>query len=561
MLERLNVKTRFFVLIGCFVAGFAIYGSWSFKILSEIKVNGPIYDRIVQSKDLIADILPPPEYIIESYMVCLQMAATEDRGAQQKLAERLKELKNDYDTRHAYWTQQPLEPELKQTMLERAHEPAMAFYQTAFDTYIPALMKQDKDAAAAAMTQLGSLYETHRKVIDQLVQMATKRSETDEASARERIATAAWQSALILAAALAASVVVTEIITRGLRRQLGGEPALAAEIANRIAAGDLTVEVETAAGDESSLLHAMRDMRDKLAQIVTQARQGTDAIASASGQIASGNLDLSSRTEQQAGSLEETATSIEALNDTVHRNAENTRRANAMAVSASDVAAKGGAVVAQVVDTMGSINNSSRKIADIIGVIDGIAFQTNILALNAAVEAARAGEQGRGFAVVATEVRNLAQRSAAAAKEIKALIDDSVQQVDAGARLVDQAGATMSEIVASVQRVTDIMGEISSATEEQTSGIAQIGQAVSQMDQATQQNAALVEEAGAAAHSLHDQASELAQVVSVFKLSAQPAVARSTAEVKPLVRPRPEARRPAPVAITQQMTSSRRTGL
>jgi methyl-accepting chemotaxis protein len=232
-----------------------------------------------------------------------------------------------------------------------------------------------------------------------------------------------------------------------------------------------------------------------------------------------------------------------------------------MAVSASDVAAKGGAVVAQVVDTMGSINNSSRKIADIIGVIDGIAFQTNILALNAAVEAARAGEQGRGFAVVATEVRNLAQRSAAAAKEIKALIDDSVQQVDAGARLVDQAGATMSEIVASVQRVTDIMGEISSATEEQTSGIAQIGQAVSQMDQATQQNAALVEEAGAAAHSLHDQASELAQVVSVFKLSAQPAVARSTAEVKPLVRPRPEAGRPAPVAITQQMTSSRRTGL
>jgi methyl-accepting chemotaxis protein len=554
MLDKLNVKTRFYVLIGCFVAGFVIYGGWSFKILNELKVNGPVYERIVQSKDLIADILPPPEYIIESYMVCLQMSATDDQAVRQKLAERLKQLKGEYDARHVYWVGQTLEPELKQAMLEQAHAPAMAFYKTAFDEYIPALVKQDKEAAAAILPRLGGLYETHRTVIDRLVQMATKRSETDEASARERIAAAVWQSALILAAALAASVLVAEIITRGLRRQLGGEPALAAEIATRIAAGDLTVEVETAAGDHSSLLHAMREMRDNLANIVTRARSGTDAIASASGQIASGNQDLSSRTEQQASSLEETATSIEALNGTVLRNAENAQRANAMAVSASDVAARGGAVVSQVVDTMGSINDSSRKIADIIGVIDGIAFQTNILALNAAVEAARAGEQGRGFAVVATEVRNLAQRSAAAAKEIKALIDDSVQQVDSGAKLVDQAGATMAEIVASVQRVTDIMGEIASASQEQTSGIAQIGHAVNQMDEATQQNAALVEEAGAATHSLHQQASELAQVVSVFKLSDSPATAHTMAKVRPLTAKRPAAKR---AALTLAQRSSR----
>jgi methyl-accepting chemotaxis protein len=545
MLDKLNVKTRFYVLIGCFVAGFVIYGGWSFKILNELKVNGPVYERIVQSKDLIADILPPPEYIIESYMVCLQMSATDDQATRQKLAERLKQLKGEYDARHVYWAGQTLEPELKQAMLEQAHAPAVTFYKTAFDEYIPALTGQDKEAAAAVLSRLGAYYETHRKVVDRLVQMATKRSETDEASARERIGGAVWRSVLILVAALAASVAVAEIITRGLRRQLGGEPALAAEIATRNAAGELTVEVATSAGDQSSLLHAMRDMRDNLANIVTRARSGTDAIASASGQIASGNQDLSSRTEQQASSLEETATSIEALNATVQRNAENAQRANAMARSASDVAARGGAVVSQVVDTMGSINGSSRKIADIIGVIDGIAFQTNILALNAAVEAARAGEQGRGFAVVATEVRNLAQRSAAAAKEIKALIDDSVQQVDSGAKLVDQAGATMAEIVASVQRVTDIMGEIASASQEQTSGITQIGHAINQMDQATQQNAALVEEAGAATHSLHQQASELAQVVSVFKLSDSPATTPPLAEVRPLTAKRPAARRAA----------------
>ncbi|KFI07427.1 chemotaxis protein [Massilia sp. BSC265] len=331
------------------------------------------------------------------------------------------------------------------------------------------------------------------------------------------------------------------VITRSLTRQLGGEPAYASDIAGRIAAGDLSVDVALRPGDKSSLLFAMKSMRDSLAQIVGEVRNGTDAIASASRQIASGNLDLSSRTEEQASSLEETASSMEELTSTVQQNADNARQANGLATSASEVAERGGAVVAQVVDTMASINDSSKKIVDIIAVIDGIAFQTNILALNAAVEAARAGEQGRGFAVVASEVRTLAQRSAAAAKEIKLLIDDSVAKVDSGAKLVNHAGATMDEIVDSVRRVTDIMGEISSASVEQTSGIEQINMAISQMDQVTQQNASLVEEAAAAAESLQDQAGKLSELVSVFKLDA-----RSHTVAAPAVHGKPATRLAAP---------------
>jgi methyl-accepting chemotaxis protein len=295
----------------------------------------------------------------------------------------------------------------------------------------------------------------------------------------------------------------------------------AVKVAQTVAAGDLSSRIAVTSGDETGqLLQALKDMNDGLVRIVSEVRAGTDTIATASDQIASGNQDLSSRTEQQAGSLEETASSMEELTVTVKQNADNARQANALAQSASDVAGRGGTVVSEVVATMGAINESAKKMADIIGVIDGIAFQTNILALNAAVEAARAGEQGRGFAVVAAEVRNLAQRSAAAAKEIKALIDDSVNKVDAGSQLVDQAGTTMANVVEAIKRVTDLMGEISAASAEQTAGIEQINQAVTHMDETTQQNAALVEEAAAAARSLQDQAGRLANVVKVFKLDA-----------------------------------------
>jgi len=324
-----------------------------------------------------------------------------------------------------------------------------------------------------------------------------------------------WRLAAVAAGIMLGLFFIVLVVTRGITRPL----QQAVNIANAIASNDLTQNIEVRSQDETGqLMQAMKNMNESLVRMVGQVRIGIDTIATASSEIAAGNLDLSSRTEQQASSLEETASSMEELTSTVKQNAENARQANQLVVSTSDIAVKGGQVVEQVVDTMASIKESSRKIADIIGVIDGIAFQTNILALNAAVEAARAGEQGRGFAVVASEVRNLAQRSAGAAKEIKALIEDSVGKVEAGGKLVDEAGKTMDEIVGSVKRVTDIMGEIAAASQEQSAGIEQVNQAVGQMDEMTQQNAALVEEAAAAAESLQDQAAKLAEAVSVFRL-------------------------------------------
>jgi methyl-accepting chemotaxis protein len=336
---------------------------------------------------------------------------------------------------------------------------------------------------------------------------------------------AAW---LVVIGALLTALVW--VVVRSVERSIGGDPTDAVAVAQRIASGDLGTIVTVRAGAEASLMAAMQRMRDALAGIVGDVRAGTDLIATASREIASGNLDLSSRTEEQASSLEETAASMEELTSTVKNSAENAREASRLADSAAEVAGRGGEVVARVVDTMASINDSSSKIVDIIGVIDGIAFQTNILALNAAVEAARAGEQGRGFAVVASEVRNLAQRSATAAREIKALIGDSVARVDDGAKLVEEAGATMQEIVASVNKVSTMIGAISSATQEQGEGIEHINQAIAQMDQVTQQNASLVEEAAAASEAMQEQAAKLAQVVSVFRVeTAAPAETRRSA--------------------------------
>ena len=343
----------------------------------------------------------------------------------------------------------------------------------------------------------------------------------------------------------------------GLRRQLGGDAAEVVAMANTMAAGDLSVQIDTRRAAEGSVVAAIGGMRNKLVGLIGQVRGSADSISTASAEIASGNMDLSGRTEQQASALEETAASMEELGSTVRQNAENAKQANELAMAASAVALKGGDVVGKVVDAMKGINDSSKKISDIISVIDGIAFQTNILALNAAVEAARAGEQGRGFAVVAGEVRSLAQRSAEAAKEIKVLINASVERVEQGTQLVDQAGATMSEIVGAIDKVTGIVGEISSASAEQSAGVAQIGDAVTQMDRATQQNAALVEESAAAAEGLKLQARQLVDAVAAFKLAQgeAPAVRAEApaAAAKPAVKA-------APTKATEGKPSADRRG-
>ncbi|MFG6456769.1 methyl-accepting chemotaxis protein [Roseateles sp. BYS96W] len=366
------------------------------------------------------------------------------------------------------------------------------------------------------------------------MQSALKTLETDLAAARAQ-ATEGFAAGLeraqggvsssLWAIVISGAIVVlclggaSHLVIGGVWRQLGGEPEYARDVMRQMADGDLSQDIRVAAGAEQSLLAAVRDMSRGLAAIVSNVRQGTDSMTVASREIAAGNQDLSERTERQAGSLEQTSGSMQVLTDTVRQSAEAAAQANQLAGSAATVAQRGGDVVGQVVSTMEEINASSKKIADIIGVIDGIAFQTNILALNAAVEAARAGEQGRGFAVVAGEVRSLAQRSAEAAREIKGLIGASVDKVESGSRLVQAAGSTMDEIVASVQRVSDIIGEITAAASEQSQGIGQVNASVVQLDQMTQQNAALVEQAAAAATSLEQQAINLQQAVATFKLA------------------------------------------
>ncbi|WP_281916191.1 methyl-accepting chemotaxis protein [Caldimonas thermodepolymerans] len=391
-------------------------------------------------------------------------------------------------------------------------------YARSFEPTANQLVNGGYDSATVAQRVMGkaiAAYDAAEKQLAALEQAQAERNRSAEAANQD----AMQLTIALFSVAVACAVVVVVPLTLMNMHSICKPIASAQALARSIADGDLTHHVEVSGKDEAAdLLRALKEMQDSLRAIVTRVQSSTESITTASAEIATGNQDLSSRTEQAASSLQQTAASMEQLTGTVNQSADAARQANQLAVSASEVAAKGGEVVSQVVSTMDEINTASKKIADIIGVIDGIAFQTNILALNAAVEAARAGEQGRGFAVVAGEVRNLAQRSAQAAKEIKSLISASVDKVESGARLVQTAGTTMQEIVGSVQRVTDIIGEITAATAEQRDGIGQINQAVTHLDQMTQQNAALVEQSTAAAESLKEQAFKLADVVRAFRL-------------------------------------------
>ena len=695
MMSRFTIKARLGIILGVLIIGFTLFGLATLKAMSTLNVNGPIYQRIVQGKDLIADILPPPEYILESYLVVLQLTHATNPDEISALVNRFQVLKGEYDTRHIYWQGQSLEKELEVPFLEHSYHAAQAFYSEAQEHFIPSVQAGNHEAMMASLVKMRESYEQHRQAIDEVVQTTNKRNAQDETHAQSllgsydvgllsififSIALAAlltmWISRGILSSLVSARKVANAIavghlsskidiaqqdeigdLLRSMNKMqqvinsfveaqdtmakkhaqgytqeqldpskfLGTYRRMAEqmnaliqarvdlnrriiEIVSQYAKGDFSVDMEDLPGDTHVITDAMRDIKqalllisseiemlakagangdfskrtqaekfefmfhdmlsdlnrllttcdtgfndilrvsnalaqgdltktiennypgtfgkvkeginstvENLQALVSEIKDSTQLINTAAQEIAAGNNDLSRRTEKQAASLEETAASMTQLTSTVQHNAENATLANELAKDATNIASQGGVVVGNVVTTMESINESSRKVVEIISVIDNIAFQTNILALNAAVEAARAGEQGRGFAVVATEVRNLAQRAAAAAGEIQSLIGDSVEKIEDGSKLVEQAGKTMQEIVQSVQGVTTIMAEITSASVEQSGGIAQVNSAIAQMDDVTQQNAALVEQAAAGAESLESQARKLSVTVANFK--------------------------------------------
>ncbi|KVW96094.1 methyl-accepting chemotaxis protein [Thiobacillus denitrificans] len=521
MLANLTIKSRLIFVIGflsALLVGIGIMGLTSLN--STNSAFKSVYeDRVLAVGQLerISAMINKNQIIVGEAVVGQLSAFPEDVAVVDKQVVEARAVIEEINTTwKAYMATRLTAEETK--LAEAFNANRIAYGQSGLNPALAALSGHDfQQASEILQGEMKTAYPKVRESAEALIalQLAIAKSEFEAAQSRYVMVRNISMAVIVF------GVLLATLIGFLLIRAITGPLNAAVKLARGVAAGDLTQRIEVSSTNEvGQLLQALKDMNDSLVSVVGQVRNGVDTVAHASSQIAAGNLDLSSRTEEQASSLEETASSMEELTSTVKQNAENARQANQLVGSTADVAVKGGQVVGQVIDTMASIKQSSRKIADIIGVIDGIAFQTNILALNAAVEAARAGEQGRGFAVVAAEVRNLAQRSAGAAKEIKGLIEDSVGKVDAGGKLVDEAGKTMDEIVSSVKRVTDIMSEIAAASQEQSTGIEQVNQAITQMDNVTQQNAALVEEAAAAAESMQEQAAKLAEAVSVFKLES-----------------------------------------
>ncbi len=477
--------------------------------------------RTFVAKDVTADILPPPMYLIELRLVLSQ--AIEGSMPLAQAQNETRRLIQDYGQRVNYWRAHPPYG-LEAQLLGDQHQAAEAFLLSA-QHVLTLLAAGDNAEARTALGEAHARYLKHRQGVDDTVKTSLAFAADASTNYRNTLQQGGWLQGAMLALAALLLLGLGQWARRRVWASTGGEPAQAATIASAVAEGNLGVHVPVLAHDNSSMMAQLENMRASLTTVVAQVREASESVATASAEIAQGNHDLNARTEQQATALQRTAAAVVQLNAAVQQNAENALQADQLAKTASAVATRGGDAVGQVVDTMKHINDSSNRIFDIISVIDGIAFQTNILALNAAVEAARAGEQGRGFAVVASEVRSLAGRSAAAAREIKLLISASVARVEQGNVLVEQAGATMAEVVSSIRQVTALMDHISTASNAQASGVAQVGDAISHMDHTTQQNAALVEEMAAAASSMKAQAQDLVSTVAVFRLSTRPALA------------------------------------
>jgi methyl-accepting chemotaxis protein len=544
-MKRVSIYTKIFSIVGIFSLGFAVYIAAVHRSTKE-NLEESDYRDVIAMKDVVADVLPPPLYVIESYLVALEMERETDKSKLSDLRQRWKKLEADHADRQSYWSQNLAPGSLHSALLETAYRSAQRVFAIGDEQLLPAIDVGDSARANSAVAALAAAYAEHRQAIDQVVALADKQAKDNAAAAAEAIHTRKLE---LLALGLLIAL-VGGLTAAGIGRAIARRIQEMASVLVKVGTGDLTERVVVSAHDElGQMAEQLNGALDAVESAFLEVKRVATGLADAGADLASSTEQISSGAQQQAASLEETAASLEQITATVKQSAGNAQQASHVAVGSRDVAERGGSVVAEAVSAMNQITQASRQIGDIITTIDEIALQTNLLALNAAVEAARAGEQGRGFAVVAAEVGNLAQRSAAAAKEVKALIQDTLQRVENGHELVGESGRSLQEIILSVKKVTDIVGEIAAAAREQSVGVDQVNQAVSQMDQVTQSNAAQTQELTRTADGLANNAAELRELVVRFKLRGDAEQAPSREAARPgKGRGRPSAQRRPPVA-------------